>query len=106
MKWVLEEKDRRRPWYCGMGNMTPGEIEDYWKSALKSVATLTVLMAVTLALYIGIMFFDSEMWEKDGDKMIGVCVGVIVTHAMYCFCGIDTLRQRRKLVKEEKGVIL
>jgi len=106
MKMVLEEKDRRRPWYRGMADMTPGEIDDLWKSTLKSVAIITVMFAVMLAVYILIIWLDSETWKDNSGKVIGLSLGIMLTHIMYSFCYIDTLRQRRKLVKEDKGVIL
>ena len=105
MKMVLEEKDRRRAWYRGMADMTPGEIDDLWKSTLKSVAVITVMFAVMLAGYILIIWLDAETWEGNSEKVIGLSMGIMVTHVMYSFCYIDTLRQRRKLVKDEKGVI-
>lgn len=105
MKMVLEDKDRRKMWYRGMADMTPGEIDDLWKSTVKGVAVITLMFAVMVAAYIFIMWWDTETWENNSGKVIGLSIGMTFTHIMYSFCYIDTMRQRRKLVKEEKGVM-
>lgn len=104
MRLALDDKDRIRPWYKGMNNMTPGEMDDWLTFQRKEFYKVMALMVIAPAILM--VVYALNMDEKGVYEytliVSGICLGMILLSLE----AILTQYKRVRLVKEEKGVIL
>lgn len=107
MKYVLDDRDRSRPWYKGMNNMTPGEMDDYWKAMVKSALLLLLMIGgmIVCTIVIIALSTNSDLTYDDKEKMAACLICFMAGLSVAEVSGVLEIRKRIRMVKEEKGVI-
>lgn len=103
MKYVLDEKDRMRPWYRGMSNMTDDEMDHWFREQLKLLGILIAMVLGMIGLYTVLTLTSSHMedYEKELFLTGTICLmtGVMIAELSV----IPSMLRKMRLVREERG---
>ena len=102
MKMILDDKDRSRPWYKGMVNMSEEDIDEWWKGQLRSIKIIIMEMLV-IAMFGVICYFLSDD-KQNILEVIYTLIGFDMALGMVILVCYDGNRKRMRLLKEERGL--
>lgn len=105
MKYVLDNGDKKRPWYKGMDNMTPGELDDwirFQRTEFYKIMVLLVITPVLMAITYALFNTDKDGLYEYMMIVTGICLGMFLVE----LTALMEQYKRVRLVKEEKGAIL
>lgn len=97
MKMVLDETDRKKPWYKGMYNMNDEELDEYWREERKNA--IVIVFEMLILIVVGVIFYFID--EENGKNVIFLTIGMDIVLLFLVITVLDNLRTRIRLVKEE-----
>ena len=99
---VLEDKDKDKIWYRGIGNLTSEECDIRWKKMLKDhIRTMIIIVIYSIILivvgYFPEMSFESAEWHI----IVGVALGMDLTAFSFIFVFLSWYKKWYELRKGE-----
>ena len=100
MKYVLDERDKSKPWYKGMSNMTEEEMNEWMKRECKSALIVSIELLIMGIVGI-VVYFISEDKAK-ALNVIYLIAGIIAGMGLLTILIITSQYRHMILVKEER----
>lgn len=100
MKYVLDEKDRARPWYKGMSNMEKEEIDEWFKNECRAA----LMIGVELLVFgiVGIVLWLISPDNPNRESLLYLIMGVNIGMGFMVLIMLECSYRHVKLTKEEK----
>lgn len=100
MKYVLDEKDRARPWYKGMSNMEKEEIDEWFKNECR--AALMIGIELLVFGIVGIVLWLISPDNPNRESPLYLIMGVNIGMGFTVLVMLESSYRHVKLTKEEK----